>query len=171
MPPPAPTIGVRVYGYRYYDPVNGRWPSRDPIGEEGGTNLYAFVGNDGVNWYDLHGSLRNNPNSGWEVVLDGWCVFDCDCWELDFDEETGITEQDRASCPKGQRVEAQMRLFFRTANAKNNPKVTKEIINAETELINVILIQEQATAVCEASPPCLLVVNPDCHVNRTWTRR
>ena len=23
------------YGYRYYDPVTGRWPSRDPIGEAG----------------------------------------------------------------------------------------------------------------------------------------
>jgi hypothetical protein len=23
----------------YYDPVTGRWPSRDPIGERGGVNL------------------------------------------------------------------------------------------------------------------------------------
>lgn len=26
----------------------GLWPSRDPIGERGGVNLYGFVGNDGV---------------------------------------------------------------------------------------------------------------------------
>ena len=39
---------MSVYGYRYYDPVTGRWPSRDPIGERGGANLYGFVGNDGV---------------------------------------------------------------------------------------------------------------------------
>lgn len=32
----------------YYDPVQGRWCSRDPIGEQGGVNLYGFVGNDGV---------------------------------------------------------------------------------------------------------------------------
>jgi hypothetical protein len=31
------------------------WPSRDPIGEEGGMNLYGFVGNDGVNFFDLLG--------------------------------------------------------------------------------------------------------------------
>ena len=31
------------------------WPSRDPIGEDGGANLYEFVGNDGVNWVDLLG--------------------------------------------------------------------------------------------------------------------
>ena len=33
--------GVIEYGYRYYDPVTGRWLSRDPIGEEGGANLYG----------------------------------------------------------------------------------------------------------------------------------
>ncbi len=31
------------------------WPSRDPIEEAGGVNLYGFVGNDGVNWMDLLG--------------------------------------------------------------------------------------------------------------------
>ena len=46
---------VAYYGYRYYDPKTGRWPSRDPIGEEGGMNLYGFVENDGVNQRDLLG--------------------------------------------------------------------------------------------------------------------
>jgi len=27
--------GLYYYGYRYYDPVIGRWPSRDPIEEKG----------------------------------------------------------------------------------------------------------------------------------------
>ena len=31
------------------------WPSRDPIGEKGGLNLYGFVGNDGVGRWDLLG--------------------------------------------------------------------------------------------------------------------
>jgi hypothetical protein len=31
------------------------WPSRDPIGEQGGVNLYGFVGNDGVNKWDYLG--------------------------------------------------------------------------------------------------------------------
>jgi RHS repeat-associated protein len=46
---------VRYYGYRYYDPVTGRWPSRDPIGERGGLNLYGMVGNDGVGMWDYLG--------------------------------------------------------------------------------------------------------------------
>ena len=48
---------MAVYGYRYYDPVTGRWPSRDPIEEEGGVNLYGFVGNDGIQFVDVAGTF------------------------------------------------------------------------------------------------------------------
>jgi len=48
--------GLLYYGYRFYDPVTGRWPSRDPIGEEGGVNLYGFVNNNGVNRWDYLGT-------------------------------------------------------------------------------------------------------------------
>jgi len=47
--------GMFYYGFRYYVPETGRWASRDPIGERGGLNLYAFVGNDGVGQWDLLG--------------------------------------------------------------------------------------------------------------------
>jgi RHS repeat-associated protein len=49
--------GLYYYGYRYYDPVTGRWPSRDPIGENGGLNLYAFVGNDPIGDVDVLGLI------------------------------------------------------------------------------------------------------------------
>jgi RHS repeat-associated protein len=49
--------GLYYYGYRYYDPLTGRWPSRDPIGERGGVNLYAFVGNNPINHLDYLGCL------------------------------------------------------------------------------------------------------------------
>ena len=51
--------GLYYYGYRYYDPVTGRWPSRDPIEEDGGFNLYGFVGNDGANRRDIMGLLMD----------------------------------------------------------------------------------------------------------------
>jgi RHS repeat-associated protein len=50
---------VNYYGYRWYDPLTGRWPSRDPIEERGGLNLYGFVGSDGVNWIDILGKCGN----------------------------------------------------------------------------------------------------------------
>jgi RHS repeat-associated protein len=49
--------GVTYYAYRFYDPVTGRWPSRDPIEEAGGVNLYGFVGNDGLDRVDLLGNI------------------------------------------------------------------------------------------------------------------
>jgi hypothetical protein len=48
-------MGVTDYTYRWYDPLIGRWPSRDPIEERGGGNLYGFVGNDGTNRRDYLG--------------------------------------------------------------------------------------------------------------------
>ena len=47
--------GLLYYGFRYYDPVTGRWPNRDPIEEQGGLNLYGMVGNDSVNAWDWLG--------------------------------------------------------------------------------------------------------------------
>ena len=46
---------VAYSGYRYYDPVTGRWPSRDPIGENGGVNLYVFGINNPNAYVDILG--------------------------------------------------------------------------------------------------------------------
>ena len=51
--------GFYLCTYRHYDPAAGRWISRDPIGYEGGPNLYGYTENDPVNWTDPLG-------------LDGW---------------------------------------------------------------------------------------------------
>jgi RHS repeat-associated protein len=47
--------GLYYYGYRFYDPVTGRWPSRDPIGEEGGVNIYETVRNNLIGLVDAYG--------------------------------------------------------------------------------------------------------------------
>jgi len=43
------------YGHRYYKPSMGTWPSRDPIQEDGGFNIYGLVGGDCINKADLLG--------------------------------------------------------------------------------------------------------------------
>ena len=58
------------YGFRYYDPVTGRWPSRDPIAEQGGLNLYGFG--------------PNNPVNGWDYLGGEWSTGN----PLDFESET-----------------------------------------------------------------------------------
>ena len=48
------------YNYRYYSPQLGRWISRDPIGEEGGENLYIIVSNNVQSFIDFLGFLNLN---------------------------------------------------------------------------------------------------------------
>jgi RHS repeat-associated protein len=47
--------GLIYFGRRYYSPTLGRFINRDPIEEAGGSNLYAFCGNNGVNNLDYLG--------------------------------------------------------------------------------------------------------------------
>jgi RHS repeat-associated protein len=44
--------GLNYYGYRYYSPNLGRWISRDPSEEQGGLNVYSFVGNEAIGHQD-----------------------------------------------------------------------------------------------------------------------
>jgi RHS repeat-associated protein len=47
--------GLYLTKYRAYNPQDGRWLSRDPIGELGGINLYAYVEGNPVNRIDPTG--------------------------------------------------------------------------------------------------------------------
>ena len=77
------TPHVAYYGYRYYDPVTGRWPSKDPFEERGGGNLYAILENDLLNAVDVLGLISNftgimkwlfDPSE--EVKTVSWADFD-----------------------------------------------------------------------------------------------
>ena len=35
------TLGLVYYNYRHYTPMDGRWVSKDPLGEKGGINCYV----------------------------------------------------------------------------------------------------------------------------------
>jgi RHS repeat-associated protein len=50
--------GLQLLTHRYYDPETGRFLTRDPISYRGGINLYAYVGNDPVNYRDPSGFER-----------------------------------------------------------------------------------------------------------------
>gem|GEM_PF-2678878 len=52
---PDLSTGYTYYRARYYDPVLGRFISRDPIGLEGGINVYTYVENNPTNFTDPSG--------------------------------------------------------------------------------------------------------------------
>ncbi|MEO0612455.1 MAG: RHS repeat-associated core domain-containing protein [Pseudomonadota bacterium] len=48
-------MGLYYYKARHYDPQAGRFIQPDPIGYSDGLNMYAYVGNDPVNFSDPSG--------------------------------------------------------------------------------------------------------------------
>jgi RHS repeat-associated protein len=67
---PKKTGGVTVYGYRHYSPKTGQFLGRDPIAEQGGYNLYGFVGNNGVIQFDRLGLVAIVPADNCSTIGD-----------------------------------------------------------------------------------------------------
>ncbi len=65
--------GFQLLGHRYYDAGTGRFVTRDPIGYEGGINLYGYVGNSPTGWIDPDGLKRKRDFSGL-IALGGIAV-------------------------------------------------------------------------------------------------
>jgi len=52
------STGLYLTHYRFYDPQSGRWLNRDPIGEKGGVNIYAYVNGKTLNHNDFFAIRR-----------------------------------------------------------------------------------------------------------------
>ncbi len=69
--------GEVKYLFRDYDPNTGRWPNRDPIGERGGLNVYAFCRNNPVSVVDPHGKIGIVPIVvGGAIIIGGAICID-----------------------------------------------------------------------------------------------
>jgi hypothetical protein len=64
--------------WRYYDPLTGRFLTRDPIGYAGGLNLYAFAGNNPVSYADPSGTnplLCGGIGAGLGAIIGGGVAY------------------------------------------------------------------------------------------------
>ena len=63
--------GLVNFRMRWYDPVTGRWLSKDPIGLGGGVNLYAYCDGNIVNFTDKMGLY---PGDSYVETVNGICL-------------------------------------------------------------------------------------------------
>ncbi|MGF1785549.1 RHS repeat-associated core domain-containing protein [Photobacterium swingsii] len=77
--------GLVYFGYRFYMPNLGRWLNRDPLQEQGGINLYAYVNGDPLGYVDPDGK---------EAVLASICAVAAayDTWSGIRDNEDDIID-------------------------------------------------------------------------------
>jgi len=63
--------GLILCTHRFYDPAQGRFLTRDPLGYEGGINLYGYTANNPVNESDPSGLIPPLALAGGGVVVTG----------------------------------------------------------------------------------------------------
>ncbi len=77
--PWCPVMGLYEYQMRKYRPEIGRWLSRDRLGERGSVNLWQYVYNNTLTWFDYLGRapqyvypgviIIHNPDSGRNHII------------------------------------------------------------------------------------------------------
>ncbi len=71
-------LGLHYYRARYYNPTTGRFVSEDPTGLAGGINLYAYAGDNPLDFRDPFGLDKQKPTPqacfGGFSMPDGSCV-------------------------------------------------------------------------------------------------
>jgi RHS repeat-associated protein len=67
-------LGLQDNRHRYYQPGVGRWLSRDPLEEEGGLNLYGYVGNSPTALLDPMGLCCESELKAWQDSIDDYRI-------------------------------------------------------------------------------------------------
>lgn len=64
--------GLKLLGHRYYDPVCGRFITRDPAGNKSGPNLFTYCYNRPTKFVDADGRLEFLPSNPEPLLEGGW---------------------------------------------------------------------------------------------------
>jgi RHS repeat-associated protein len=93
--------GLLLLTHRYYDPTQGRFLTRDPIGYSGGVNLYGYVGNGVERGIDPSGKI---VKFCWRPTLyfdrqpeSHWFLYDSKCGCLGYSQQ-GVLIEKKNNC-------------------------------------------------------------------------
>jgi len=75
--------GLLLLGQRYYDTSTGRFLTRDPMGSNGGLNLYSYVGNNPANSSDPSGLIPTVVCAGAKLKAKIIAMLKDICYRLD----------------------------------------------------------------------------------------
>jgi hypothetical protein len=133
------TPGSRACGYKT---ASGRaeWPNRDPIGEEGGRNLYRIVNNDCINRYDalgLQGGSYIDPE-------------DPPSWLTPDEEEPPHPEDCSCQGPKALAKQHTEKMLAALEDAAEPNSTTRNGLRALNKAVSVI---NASKAICSAKDP------------------
>ena len=130
-----PETGMYHYLYRAYSPSLARFITRDPIEEQGGVNLYCFVGNNPVSRWDMLGlecycgmditeklnnilikvkNIFNNNKNLQQSICSGIYnpEYIVDSWDIEELYKAGISNfhytelSDNVNCPQGEKCKS-----------------------------------------------------------------
>ncbi len=151
--------GLIYYNYRYYNPTLGRWLSKDPIGENGGENLYGFVGNNSANIIDRLGL------AWWELIpvagLIGHLIADPEGYNV-YDYSGYVTKKD---CCKNQEkaiddceksIKSQFISYLSRYIGANTASATSQII-ISSAILKKVATSAGAKAATMLGTPLILI--------------
>ncbi len=120
-----------------YNPEQGRWLNRDPIGERGGLSLYGFVGNNGIGLVDALGRKPFSLSCAGRVTKVG------DCGEFEIDRP--FTVKGKANVKGGHVVQA-MKMDFKVYDCKSKKLLTKRSTVAPVYYLEAMSVLKSGVA-------------------------